>query len=117
MVKTSVDIAYIRTFIFAALSTNSLMNLFSIRSLINPIWNSNPFANMYLNIGVLASFLLLLVAIYYPPLQLILSTVSIGIYTWLVIILLGLATMLLIELVKHMYSNVYNVNSKKTNNV
>ena len=117
MVKTSVDITYTRTFIFAALSTNSLMNLFSIRSLINPIWKSNPFANMYLNVGALASFFLLLIAIYYPPLQSILSTVSLGIYTWFMIILLGVTTMLMIELVKHMYSNINSTNAKKTNNV
>jgi len=113
MIKTSFDINYIRTFIFATLSTNSLMNLFSIRSLIKPIWSSNPFANKYLNIGVLISFLLLLVAIYYPPLQLVLSTVALGFNTWIIIILIGISTILLIELVKHMYSNIYIVNSKK----
>jgi Ca2+-transporting ATPase len=117
MVKTSVDISYTRTFIFAALSTNSLMNLFSIRSLINPIWNSNPFSNKYLNIGAMISFLLLLVAVYFPPLQSILSTVPLGFYTWGVIILLGISTMLLIELVKHMYSNVYIKSTKKEKNV
>jgi Ca2+-transporting ATPase len=93
------------------------MNLFSIRSLINPIWNSNPFANIYLNVGALLSFLLLLVAIYFPPLQLILSTVSLGFYTWFVIILLGVLTMLLIELVKYMYSNMNTSSSKKIKNV
>ncbi len=117
MVKTQVDITYTRTFIFAALSTNSLMNLFSIRSLINPIWSSNPFSNKYLNIGALISFFLLLAAIYFPPLQLILSTASLGLYTWLIIFLLGISTMLLIELVKHVYSNTHTVNQKKVNNV
>ncbi len=117
MVKTSVDITYTRTFIFAALSTNSLMNLFSIRSLIRPIWSSNPFSNIYLNIGVLLSFLFLLIAVYFPPLQTILGTTALGGYTWLIIILLGISTILLIELVKHMYSNVYSDNIKKIDNV
>ena len=117
LMKTSVDINYARTFIFAAFSTNSLMNLFSIRSLIKPIWSTNPFSNKHLNVGALISFLFLLVAVYFPPLQKMLSTVSIGFYAWSVIILLGVGSIVLIELVKHMYSSSNSLNLKKTKNV
>ncbi|PLX20495.1 ATPase, partial [Candidatus Parcubacteria bacterium] len=115
MVKNNFDITYARTFIFAALSANSLMNLYSIRSLIRPIWLSNPFANKYLNIGALISFFLLLLAVYFPPLQAVLSTTALSLNAWALVFTLGILTVLLIELVKHMFSRIYSKEIKTTN--
>jgi len=97
------EIAYLRTVFFAILGFKSLVSIFSIRSFRQPIWRLNPFSNLYLVSAVGISLALLLVAIYWPPLQLILSTVALAPSIWLVIILTGLISVLMIEAVKHYF--------------
>lgn len=103
MLKMNLEIDYIRTFIFAAMGTGSLMYIFSLRSLSGPIWKINPFSNNYLNAAVIISFSLLLVAIYWPPLQTVFSTVAIGLDTWLLVVLLGFVGVLVIEIFKKLF--------------
>jgi len=104
------DIVYLRTLFFALLGTKSLAAIFSLRDLNCPIWKLNPFSNLYLIAAVLASFSLLLVAIYWDPLQSVLSTTPLEIRTWLLIILASLISVLMIEAVKHYF--IYMENKK-----
>jgi uncharacterized membrane protein YqaE (UPF0057 family) len=55
---------------------------------------------MYLNIVVLGAFLLLLAAIYLPPLQVLLRTVPFGFFEWAILISYALTNIVLIEAVK-----------------
>ena len=95
------DIAYIRTIVFAALAIDSLLFVFACKSLRKNLWQINIFSNKFLNISVFIGILMLVSAIYLPPFQTLLKTVAIGSYEWSIIISLGLAELILIEITKH----------------
>lgn len=56
--KTTDDLTLARSIAFATLGVNSLIYVFSIRTLTEPFWLENPFKNMWLNISVIAGFVL-----------------------------------------------------------
>lgn len=78
-----------QTVAFATLVLAQLIHVFDCRSE-HSVFHRNPFQNLYLVFAVLSSLLLMLVVIYYPPLQPIFHTVTIGIREWLLIV--GLAS-------------------------
>ena len=110
--KNEFKIEYIRTIIFAATGFDSLLYIFSIRSFRRLIWQTNPFSNLYLVGAVFISMSLLLLAIYLPPLQIVLSTVPLGFNSWFLIISTGILTILMIEMVKYYFI----INKKDTLN-
>ena len=67
---------YAQTVAFATLVLAQLIHVFDCRSE-RSIFDRNPFENIYLLGAVLSSILLMLVVIYYPPLQPIFHTVPI----------------------------------------
>ncbi|MCM3587128.1 calcium-translocating P-type ATPase, SERCA-type [Mesobacillus maritimus] len=79
------DLAYAQTIAFATLVLAQLIHVFDCRSE-KSIFSRNPFENKYLVWAVLSSLLLVLVVIYYPPLQPIFHTVAIVPFDWLLII-------------------------------
>jgi len=101
--KSNLDINYIRTLIFLYLGVNGLFYIFSLRSLNTHLWRINFFSNKYLLGGVLISFALMLLGIYWGPLQTILSTVYLGFMEWTLIISLSLLTIFMMEVVKHFF--------------
>ncbi len=96
-------IVYIRSFIFVALSLSSLIVIFSIRVLEKPIWHVNLFSNKFLIIAILFSFTLLLLGIYVPFFQNILSTTGLDLKAWLVAGSIALLSLLMIEIVKYYF--------------
>lgn len=56
--RTTDDLVLARSIAFAALGINSLVYVFSIRTLKDPFWVENPFDNIWLNISVVAGFAL-----------------------------------------------------------
>ncbi len=88
------------TLIFIILGVKSLLSIFSLRSFSQPIWRYHPFSNRYLIGAVAASLFLLVISVYWPPLQMILHTVSLGPVDWLIAFGFGLFNILLIEGVK-----------------
>ncbi|MFH1522248.1 MAG: HAD-IC family P-type ATPase [Patescibacteria group bacterium] len=103
LLKNYFEINYIRTVVFAAVGVDSLMYIFSLRSLRQSIWRMNPFSNIYLIGAVIISFIFLFAAIYWPPLQSILSTTPLGINSWLLIFSTGLLSIIMIEVIKYYY--------------
>ena len=101
--RMGADINYLRTVLFAILGAKSLMSIFSLRSFHQPIWRLNPLSNLYLAGAVAISFTLLLLAIYWPPLQSILATVPLDKSIWLVILSIGLFGIIMIEFVKYWF--------------
>ncbi len=97
------EIQYLRTIIFAILGFKSLLSIFSLRSFRRPIWRLNPLTNLYLIGAVLISLSLLLVAIYWPPLQAVLETTSLDISVWLLIVSVGIISVFMIEFIKYWY--------------
>lgn len=82
------NLAYAQTAAFSTLVLAQLILVFDCRSE-RSIFDRNPFENMYLIGAVISSLLLMLVVIYYPPLQPIFHTVPIVLHDWLLIITLS----------------------------
>lgn len=79
------DLAYAQTIAFATLVMAQLIHVFDCRSE-KSIFERNPFGNLYLIGAVISSILLMLVVIYYPPLQPIFHTLPILARDWLLIL-------------------------------
>jgi Ca2+-transporting ATPase len=76
---------YAQTVAFATLVLAQLIHVFDCRSE-KSILSRNPFGNKYLVWSVILSLLMVLVVIYYPPLQPIFHTVPILVSDWWIII-------------------------------
>jgi len=94
------DIIYIRTMIFACLTIDSLLYVFSCKSLRRNIWHINLLSNKLLIITVMIGFSTLLMGVYFPPFQALLKTVSLDFGDWLIILGLGVIKLILIEITK-----------------
>ncbi|MBM4763988.1 calcium-translocating P-type ATPase, SERCA-type [Bacillus sp. B15-48] len=79
------ELAYAQTVAFATLVLAQLIHVFDCRSE-KSIFSRNPFENKYLVWAVIISLVMVLVVIYYPPLQPIFHTVPIIARDWLLII-------------------------------
>ncbi|REJ13627.1 MAG: ATPase [Caldibacillus debilis] len=78
------QLAYAQTVAFATLILAQLIHVYDCRSE-RSIFARNPFENHFLNGAVLSSFLLMLLVIYYPPLQPVFRTEAILLRDWLFI--------------------------------
>lgn len=79
------NLAYAQTIAFATLVLAQLIHVFDCRAETS-VFSRNPFQNLYLIGAVLSSILLMLVVIYYPPLQPIFHTVAITPGDWMLVI-------------------------------
>lgn len=82
------NLVYAQTIAFSTLVVAQLIHVFDCRSE-KSIFARNLFENRYLILAVLSSMLLLLVVIYFPPLQPIFHTVTLSAIDWLLIVGLG----------------------------
>jgi len=71
-----------RNITFAMLAVNSLVYVFSSRSLSKPVWRDNYFKNWWLIFGVLAGFVMQLSVMYLPRLQAIFKTQGLSLFEW-----------------------------------
>ncbi|MFH1509974.1 MAG: HAD-IC family P-type ATPase [Candidatus Nealsonbacteria bacterium] len=94
------NIDHIRTMIFATLGIDSMFYVFSCKSLRRNIWHINIFSNKFLVGAVVIGLMMLVLAIYLPPLQNLLSTTPLVFADWLIVLGLGLLNILLIEATK-----------------
>jgi len=96
-------IDFVKTFIFASVGTYSLFLIFAVKSLTKSIWSYNIFSNRYLVWSVLFGFLLMGLAVYFPPLQRVLGTVPLS-YNWVAaVIAIGVLNIFAIEFGKFIY--------------
>lgn len=98
--KLTGDLHKTRTIVFALMGIDSLIFAFSVRSFKRTIFRKDIFSNRYLVGGVAMAALLLIGAVYLPPLQKLLVTQSLGAIEWLLIFGIGLFEILLIEFSK-----------------
>jgi len=103
LLRLQYDLTYIRTLIFAATGFDSLLYAFSVRSLKSSVFTENPFRNKYLVGAVIASFLILISALYVPFMQILFKTVNLGINDWAIIVSLAVFKVLLIEMIKQIF--------------
>ncbi|MEH7382464.1 calcium-translocating P-type ATPase, SERCA-type [Bacillus sp. JJ1533] len=79
------NLGYAQTIAFATLVMAQLIHVFDCRSE-RSIFHRNPFENMYLVWAVISSIILMLIVIYYPPLQPVFKTYAIAPRDWLLVI-------------------------------
>ncbi|MBU1110479.1 cation-translocating P-type ATPase [Patescibacteria group bacterium] len=101
--RRNLPIELVRTIIFAGLGIDSLIYVFSCKSLRRPLWRINIFSNYWLILAVLGGWLLQLAAIYFRPLQDLLNTVPLPFLYWSYLLIIALVKVLLIELVKEIF--------------
>ncbi|HCC22930.1 TPA: ATPase [Candidatus Falkowbacteria bacterium] len=97
------NIDHVRTVIFAGLGLNSLLYVFSCKSLIRPLWRINIFDNVYLLLAVAGGLLLQVVPIYLPGLNSVLGLRPLGLVEWGMVVTFALMQVVLIELTKIFY--------------
>lgn len=105
LMRLGFEEALVRTFIFGAFGTYTLLVALSVRSLDRSIFSYPLFSNKYLNWGIVAGLFLMAVAIYVPWLQTIFDTVALP-FIWVVgVVLIGLLNIVLIEIAKWFFRN------------
>ncbi|MBT5820482.1 MAG: HAD-IC family P-type ATPase [Candidatus Magasanikbacteria bacterium] len=100
---TTNDIALTRTIVFVGFAVDALFFIFAIRSMRHMLWRAPIFDNPYLILSVLFGWAMLLLAVYWHPLQKLLRTVPLAPEHWVVMICFGLFNLLLIELIKGIF--------------
>ncbi len=100
LLKLGFDEATVRTFTFAAFGTYTLLVALSVRSLERSILSYPLFSNRYLTGGILIGFVLMVAAVYLPPLQALFGTVPLPLAWVLGVLLVGALNILFIELGK-----------------
>jgi Ca2+-transporting ATPase len=101
--NTAMDIAKIRTIIFAALGMDSLLYVFSCKTLRKNLWHEKILSNPYLNGAVLIGFTMLILGIYLPFANKILKTTPLGFLPWILIVGKGTTNIIGIETVKYLF--------------
>lgn len=89
-----------RTVVFVMLGIDSLVYVFSARSLRRPIWHTPLLGNLWLILAVLGGFGLQLMALYIPFLRRLLATRPLSVFEWLVVFAEAMLVIGIIELVK-----------------
>ena len=97
------DFARASTIAFSILAIDSLVYVFSIRSLRHSILKENIFSNKYLIAAVVIAFIFQLLAIYHPFLQSVLKTVPLDPADWTIIAFVCAIELVVIEIVKYVF--------------
>lgn len=95
-----VSVEKARTIAFTTLVMFQLFFVFSVRSSTLPLYKVGLWSNSKLVIAVLISFLLQVMIIYLPPLQIVFRTEFLGPLDWLKIVLVAISAFVVVELVK-----------------
>src|SRR5690606_8604775 len=97
------DLALARTMAFSAAAIDSVIYVFALKNLRQPIWKTNPFSNPWLIVAAVAAVVLQLLIVYVPALREWLKTAPLYWEHWLLIFLLGFIEVLVIESLKAAY--------------
>ncbi|MCK5413168.1 MAG: cation-transporting P-type ATPase [Candidatus Pacebacteria bacterium] len=97
------DFARANTITFSILAIDSLIYVFSVRSLRHSIFQKNIFSNKYLIGTVVVSFAFQMFAIYHPFFQNILKTVPLNTADWSLMIFVFVVELVIIEIIKYLY--------------
>lgn len=97
-----------RTIVFAIMSIDSLLYVFSCRSLEKNIWHDHPLNNKPLVFAVGLGLVLTILSIYLKPLQNLLGTQGLDIQEWLFVSGISLTVIIAIETFKWIWNNFVN---------
>src|SRR3990167_9091974 len=104
--KSTKDITLARSVIFASLGVDSLLYVFSIRSLRQSIFKQKLWSNPYLLLAIMSGFILQICALYIPFFQRFLETVALGFREWGIVILLSATLIVIIECFKWLFRRI-----------
>ena len=97
------DIILARSIVFATLGVDSLLYVFSCRSLRHSIIHKGFFVNKFLLLAVAGGLAIQLMALYVPFFQRILRTTALNMLEWGIVLLASFIVILLIELIKWIF--------------
>lgn len=101
MIFSGIDAAYARTFVFAVLCLDSLLVVFSIRSLRRTIFSRGIIDNKFL-LGAVAVSLIFMIFAFMPPFNhLVFKTVVFGPIEWLLVLAVAVFKLFAIEAAKY----------------
>ncbi len=89
-----------RTVVLTLLASNSLFIIFALKSLKEPIAHISFWGNKFLNFTVILSFTLLLLAVYFKPLNLLLGTAPLPLLLWIFPLLSSIFQLAIVEIIK-----------------
>ncbi len=92
--------AELRTVMFVALSIGSVVGAYSLKSFGTPLWKLSPLNNPVLLISLCVSGLMLMVALFVPPVANLIQTVPLSFTDLGLLLLYGLANIVVIEFAK-----------------
>lgn len=103
ILKTTGDLEKARTIVFTILAIDSLLYIFSCRSLKYTIFHTNFWNNRYLLGAVAIGFLLQIAVIYLGFLQKLFYTVPLNLQDWGIVAMVSLTVIVLIEITKYIF--------------
>lgn len=98
--QTTGDEVFARSVAFLALGINSLVYVFSVRTLTFPFWKVNPFANKWLNVAVVAGFGLQFLPFATPGLRNFFGVKFPGVTQIIIVFAAGVLVFIMIEVLK-----------------
>lgn len=101
--KTTGNLVLAQSIAFATLGINSLIYVFSVRTLRSPVWLGNPFANGWLNIAVLGGILMQIFPFLFPVTRNFLEIYPLEIRHWLIIFSASIFMFIMIETLKFIF--------------
>lgn len=101
--NTTDNINLARSIAFATLGVNSLVYVFSVRTLTQPFWVRNPLANKWLNLSIVAGFTFQFLPFVLPSLGKFLGVIPITLTHWLVVFLAAVVMFIIIEVTKSLF--------------
>lgn len=98
--KTTGDLMLARSVAFATLGVNSLIYVFSVRTLREPFWRENPFDNMWLNVSVIGGMMLQFVPFTLPILRNAFNLTTLSVQNLISIFAASIVMFIIIEVTK-----------------
>ncbi len=108
LLRLGFDLAVVKTFIFGAFGTYTLILAFSVKSLEKSIFSYSLFSNKYLSGAIVLGLILMAAAIYLPGLQALFGTVALPANWVMGIISIGIFNIFLIEIAKWIFRRFKN---------
>jgi Ca2+-transporting ATPase len=102
------DLALSRSVAFATLGVNSLVYVFSIRTLNSPFWKENPFGNKWLNLAVVAGLFFQILPFTTEGLRGFFEIAPLGFSHWAIIFITSIVMFIIIEFSKAIFRVKFN---------
>ncbi len=106
--RGTLDVVHARSIAFASLGINSLIYVFSVRTLRESVWKENPFVNKWLIVAVFAGIILQMTPFFLPITRSFLEITRLAGWEWMLVFGTGGAMFLFIELLKLVFRQKLN---------